>query len=427
MSAAIETQKSGKAEADNGAPKASLQIPEWLKADLFLELLQKNVPNFKCIRNFSAEASENAGENYVTLMALLNIDAELEDGKSQQVSYMMKIPNEMVQKVINNRKFFGTEGIMYRDVIPEMEKLYSDAGVQVRFSPKYYDIETPSEFGVILMEDLQPHNFKNVNRLEGLDIEHTKCALKKLAQLHAASAVRVEVKGEYPGIVCVGVYTDDVLKMLEHMSKTMTSLYMECVRTYEGHEVYYDSLKRTCENFMSELCQLLKVDTNEFNVLNHGDFWANNIMFQHDDAGKVKETYFVDFQCVRYGSPVTDLYYLLLSSTNLDLKLKYFDYFVKYYHDNLIEYLKLLKYPKRLPTLKEIHIDLLKKSFGAVSIIMIQMPLALLELTEAADLCSYLGTSEVSIAFRRRMYTNPRYRRHIEKVLPWLYHRGTFE
>ncbi|XP_028900328.2 uncharacterized protein LOC105218698 [Zeugodacus cucurbitae] len=435
MSPTIDGHTNRKAEskttinvtAANCAPKASLQIPEWLKSDLFVELLQKSLPNFKCIKNFSAKVSENVGENYATLMAVVNIDVELEGGKFQQLSFRIKIPIEMVGKVINNRNIFDAENAMYRDVIPEMEKLYSDVGVEVRFSPQYYEIETPSEFGVILMEDLQPHNFKNVNRLEGFDMEHTKCALKKLAQWHAASAVRVATKGEYPQVVCVGVYTEDVLKTLEHVGKTITPIYMECVRTYDGHEVYYESLKRSRENFFKQFPSLLKVDPNEFNVLNHGDFWGNNIMFQYDDAGKVKETYFVDFQCVRYGSPVTDLYYLLLSSTSLDVKLKYFDYFIKYYHDNMIECLKLLKYPKRGPTLVEIHIALLQKSSWAVAPTMIHMPLALLELTEAADLSNFISTSEDSMAFRRRMYTSPRYRKHIEVVFPWLYCRGAFE
>uniref|UniRef100_A0A0A1XJK5 Hemoglobin subunit alpha-2 n=1 Tax=Zeugodacus cucurbitae TaxID=28588 RepID=A0A0A1XJK5_ZEUCU len=441
MSATVETHTNGKAESEtlksatettdngvatNGAPKASGKVPEWLKAELFVELLQKNIPNFKCIKNFSAKASQDAGDNYATLMASVNIDAELEDGKSQPISYMIKLPIDTLQNVLNNNNIFDTESTMYKDVIPEMEKLYSDAGVEVKFSPQYYDIETPSECGVILMEDLRPRNFKNANRLEGFDMEHTKCALKKLAQWHAASAVRVEVKGEYPQKVCVGLFTEDFLKMMEQLGKSMTPLYLECVRVYEGHEEYYDSLKRNRENFVQEFAPLLKADPNEFNVLNHGDFWANNIMFQHDDAGKVKETYFVDFQCVRYGSPVNDLYTVLLSSTSLDVKLKYFDYFVKYYHDNLIECLKLLKYPKKLPTLKEIHIALLKYGTLAVSTAAGHMSIVLLEPTEGAELSNLMGTSEESIAFRKHMYTNARYRKHIEVVYPWLYHRGAF-
>lgn len=415
--------------ATNGAPNAARQVPEWLKADLFVDLLQKNLPNFKCIKNFTVKASQEAGENYTTLMATVNIDAELEDGKLEQLSYMIKLPIESVQKVheeMNGRNVFDTESAMYKDVIPELEKLYSDVGVKVKFSPQCFELETPSEYGVILMANLRKRGFKNVNRLEGFDMEHTKEALKKLAQWHAASALRIENKGKYPEMVSVGLLTEGFLKMIHRSGKHMIPLYLEGVRTYEGHELYYDSLKRNRENFYEEMLPELDLDPNEFNVLNHGDFWANNIMFKHDDAGKIKETYFVDFQCGRYGSPVNDLYTLLLSSTSLDVKLKHFDYFIKYYHDNLVECLKLLKYSKKLPTLKEIHIALLKYGGFGLFIATGHMAIVLVQPTEATDISNFVDNTEDSNALKTAMFTNPLYRKHAEVVFPWLYYRGAF-
>ncbi|XP_049308210.1 uncharacterized protein LOC125777425 [Bactrocera dorsalis] len=427
IKSATETNTNTNGAAANGAPIAKSQLPEWLNEDLFADLLKKNVPNFKSIKNFTAKVSEGAGENYATLMVSVNLDAELEDGETQNFSYMIKLPIDAVQELLaKNHNIFVTENVIYKDVIPEMEQMYRDAGVDVKFGTKHYDLKTPSKFGIVLMEDLRPHGFKNVNRLEGFDMEHTKAALKKLAQWHAASAVRVEIKGPYPKVVTDGLVNEEFLKMMEEMSKSTTALYMECVRTYEGHEEYYDSLKRNRENFADEFRPLLKIDPNEFNVLNHGDFWANNIMFQYDDAGKLKETYFVDFQMTLYGPPISDLYTLLISSTSLDVKLKHFDYFIKYYHDNLIEYLKLLKYPKKLPTLKEIHIAMLKCGTFVMHTVVGHLSIVLLEPTEAANATNLMGDSEEGIALKKVMYTNSRYRKHIEVLLPWLYRRGAF-
>lgn len=104
-------------------------------------------------------------------------------------------------------------------------------------------------------------------------------------------------------------------------------------------------------------------DPNEFNVLNHGDLWVNNIMFQYKEDGSLKETYFIDFQMGRYGSPAQDLLYFLLSSTNLDIKLKHFDYFISFYHQQLIEHLKLLHYKGIKPKLRDIHMALFKYDY----------------------------------------------------------------
>ncbi|XP_011186984.2 uncharacterized protein LOC105214965 [Zeugodacus cucurbitae] len=403
------------------ATKAS-QIPDWLKADLFVKLLEKNVPNFKQIKSLAVKPSQEAGDNYCTTMTSVKLEVELKTGATKLVSYMLKLPIEWVQKLLKGTGVFDVETSMYRDVIPELEKLYRDADVEVKFGPQYYELDTPSETGFILMEDLCLRGYKNVKRLDGLDQEHTEMALKKLAQWHAATAVRVAVKGDYPKVVSTGIFTEEFVVMIKDMDEQTTKIFNECARTFKGHEVYIDDMEKY-EEFRS----MLHADPNEFNVLNHGDFWANNIMFQYDAAGKLKETCFVDFQCSRYSSPAHDLYNILLSSTCFEIKLKYFDYFVKYYHDNLAENLKLLKYPKKLPTLKDIHIALYKHGRFGLSAAHGQMALVLLESTPEATIENLLGSSPEGVNFKKLLYTNERYRKHAEVVLPWLYYRGAFE
>lgn len=105
---------------------------------------------------------------------------------------------------------------------------------------------------------------------------------------------------------------------------------------------------------------MVKLDPNEFNALNHGDFWSNNMMFSHDSFGKIKEIYLVDFQLPKFGSVAQDLYYFLLSSTKFEDKLTKFDYYIKFYHENLVQNLQLLSYPKTVPSLRDLHLSLFK-------------------------------------------------------------------
>jgi len=104
-------------------------------------------------------------------------------------------------------------------------------------------------------------------------------------------------------------------------------------------------------------------EPDEFKVLNHGDGWSNNIMFQYNENNEIQDTYFVDLQIPKWGSVAQDFYYFLMSSTSLDVKTSKFDYFIWYYHLELVKHLKLLNYSKELPTLRSIN-DALNKYSG---------------------------------------------------------------
>lgn len=189
-----------------------------------------------------------------------------------------------------------------------------------------------------------------------------------------------------------------------------------------------------------------KVDPDSFNVLNHGDFWSNNIMFSYDANGRVKETLLVDFQMAKYGTFAQDLYYILLSSTKFEDKLSKFDHYIKYYHEELVKNLKLLKYSKAIPSLREIHMTLFKYGFLGKKNYTVDMffllnfnfnsgfttatgvmAAVLLDPSADASLENFLGDAEESKDFKAKINMNPRYRKHIEIVLPWLLNRGALD
>lgn len=98
---------------------------------------------------------------------------------------------------------------------------------------------------------------------------------------------------------------------------------------------------------------------NGFTVLNHGDVWVNNLLLSTDDA------LFIDFQMCFHGSPASDLLYFLTTSVCDDVKVSRFDHLVEFYHSELCISLSDLGYEKHVPTLEELHQDLLEKgSFG---------------------------------------------------------------
>lgn len=56
-------------------------VPKWLEAQLFENILKENVPNYKAIKEFKAYAAVPAGENFSTVITRVEIHIELQ-GKS---------------------------------------------------------------------------------------------------------------------------------------------------------------------------------------------------------------------------------------------------------------------------------------------------------------------------------------------------------
>ena len=83
------------------------------------------------------------------------------------------------------------------------------------------------------------------------------------------------------------------------------------------------------------------------------------MMFRLDENGNTLDVKLIDFQISYWGSPAGDLF--LISSVKDDIKVKYFDEFIEFYHEKLVESLKKLNYDQHIPTLTELHIELLEK------------------------------------------------------------------
>lgn len=146
----------------------------------------------------------------------------------------------------------------------------------------------------------------------------------------------------------------------------LVKAFGQAVRDYGGYDVYADKIQNwDMENFMAKFLDIAEPMPSGFQVLSHGDLWLNNMMFKSDAIGNPLDVSMIDFQMSFWGSPVADLIYFLVSSVSDDIKVDCFDEFIEFYHIQLTDALKKLKYDKAIPSLPELQIDLLNKgSFG---------------------------------------------------------------
>ena len=345
-------------------------VPAWIEAKLFESVLNETVKDFEAIKEFRAYPALAPGENYATVMLKVQADVQLRTGPIQRQTFMLKVAHdsELYRKEMSMWNMFSIEAGMYKEIKPDFEKMYADAGLNVRFGANSYELPTDQEY--ILLEDLSVRGFKNAKRQDCLDMAHCKMVLKKLAQFHAASVVRIERKGMFENKYLHGFVKKEVQPFSKSIFDGSAPYLLKTVKKLKDHEQYYVQLEHLLNNITDLLFDKYPLDESEFNVLNHGDFWCNNIMFQYDEHGKLQETYLVDLQMPRYGSPAQDLLYFIISSAHLDIKINKFDYMIKYYHDNLVEHLNLLKCETPVPTLRDIHKALIKYGiWGKESII----------------------------------------------------------
>lgn len=163
----------------------------------------------------------------------------------------------------------------------------------------------------------------------------------------------------------------------------------------------------------------------QFNVLNHGDAWLANILLQYNSEGAPIDCQFIDFQQSVYSSPSCDLLNLIFSSAHTETKFENFEMFVKFYHEHLVEALLLLNYKKKLPTHKELYLDILDRGFLAVwqGIAVLPNCLAPDNIQESSS-DNFLGKNEEAVKYKEKIFNNDRYRIHMTELLTYFDKRG---
>ncbi|KAH8417044.1 hypothetical protein KR222_001856, partial [Zaprionus bogoriensis] len=400
-------------------------VPEWIKKAHFVEILKEHEPDFAKIENFFIKPALSAGENYSSLMLRVTIEALLTDGTIKPISFMMKVPHESakMQQMLKTVNFFTVEKATYAEIVTKFEELYMAKDLIINFAPRTYLFKEsikkePKLVNCVLMYDLGQDGYRNINRLECLNVEETKLVLRKLAQYHAAGAHWRIVNGPYSDIFTQPIFGSNCkrsLSILEGIMGPFKKMFLENLSNYKGGEKYYDKFVNLFSKMSKIFLKLSSFDPNEFNVINHGDCWINNLLFKYGTQGELIDIIFVDFQLPKYGHPSADLLNFIMTSVHIDHKLKEFDFFIKYYHDNLIEHLSLLGYEERMPTLRELHSLLFKYGIWAITASVMVLPIVLLDPHEEG----LTGSSS-----KNQLYTNARYKAYIEQILPWLDNRG---
>uniref|UniRef100_A0A182JZK9 CHK kinase-like domain-containing protein n=1 Tax=Anopheles christyi TaxID=43041 RepID=A0A182JZK9_9DIPT len=415
------------------ASSKTVAIPEWMTSSFFVDAIAKayNKPASEfTIEHLDVRPATEAGDNFVSIMYRVKVTVLLNSEQEPKiVSLIVKALPQMglSEEMILSMNVFPKEMAVYTELLPAFEALYREHGMEVAFGPRCLKhCNEPTD--IIVMEDLKDRNFQMAERQKGLDLEHCHTLLRRLAQFHAASAVYYERNGPYDAKFKEGMYAEKNRAMFEQFQAQHDVFMYEVMCKWPNNgKLYAELMKRWGMDMFDVMLRITKPDPTKFNVLNHGDMWCNNMMFQYDDSSKIKEITLVDFQMCMWSSPVIDLHYFIFSSVRANLKLRELDHLICYYYEQLTENLTLLAYGGVRPTLQDLHSDFIERQLYGLSTAFSVFPICVMEKTENASIDLMLDQGDAGTAFKQKMYNGVAYVEQMGPILEHFYNAGAFD
>lgn len=303
-----------------------LKVPDWLNEEFISEVLKDNDENHKrkIITKLSVSPGTERATNYSSI--IYRVETEVgtsEESDTSSESIIVKVPLEKISTSLHSH-----ERYVYENIISEIEQLIRDE----KLCPKFYYTYKPC---IVILEDLTLKRYRLFEKGKLLDYEHSVLTVSWMGKFHAASIAlhneeseTVETAGENY------MFTPQRQRRLEALFMGAVYNLANEVKTWPECAKYSQKIKNVGDILWGKLYEISTDNSNSFNVLNHGDSWAGNMMFHYDDNDKPDSIIFIDYQMTRYCSCGLDLQYFL---ANTDEEVRY-----KKIHDILQIYLETL-------------------------------------------------------------------------------------
>ncbi|KAG6558436.1 EcKinase 11 [Microplitis demolitor] len=381
--------------------------PEWLTAQ-FIENILKNSEkdNSIFVKKISIENATNKGDNYASAMYRVNFEfiCNRSDKKIEKKnSLIVKVAHiyGIWKKVVKGTKvIFNTESSFMASLMKDMEIALENTKLGPRFF--YYQENNPL---LLVMEDLTPLGFRMADRQARLDIQHCTLALQRLAKFHASSVLVCENTPEYKGHYTNGKYSNNIPEITSFFRNGMKFLVEEIKTWPEINEEFFKKLNQLVETAYEKACEIGKLRENEFNVINHGDFWVNNMLFKYDDNHNVVDQIFIDFQFCHYGTPALDLLHFLNTSASEKVLIHHKHSLIEEYVKTLSTTMKIIGCQTCPPSLDYIQKVLIEKEFIGFVITCTSLPVNIMDKNQAQNYFDeILSTGDVK--FKTNIYHN---------------------
>uniref|UniRef100_A0A182J9E2 CHK kinase-like domain-containing protein n=1 Tax=Anopheles atroparvus TaxID=41427 RepID=A0A182J9E2_ANOAO len=420
----LGTQRSARVEHD-----PAIQLPLWLDREFLEHIVNQkfgiDATEKRTVRGAYVKNAAKKGDNYAAALYSVKVDLFWASTATEEIlSLIIKAPPKGTAAAYTlDKEMYVRERYVYETLVPAFEALFRTKGESVKLGARYYTPPSGLPVEVIVLEDLVTSGYRMANRQEGLDRAHTETVLDHLAKFHAASAVYCESGPPLPTVLTQSYSDLQMAKKTDELFRPSLDSLFEYMKGWDFAEEYTQDLELVSRRIYQLLVDTWAVNTEGFNVLNHGDAWMNNMLFSHEN-GTVAQVAFVDYQFSAWGSPVFDLIQFLFSSVSHSLKLSEQARFLRFYQEKLIQYLRLLGYTKPLPTLQRLQIDFNDRLLAAIKVTVIDLPYVLADTDDNASVEAAVTQTEAGRRFQKRLFDSDRYKEQMKVLLPYFRNRG---
>lgn len=258
-------------------------IPALLSPDYFQEILSRTFKNTSIkVRDVFVEPCGAVNDGFLSTLWRARVDYIM-NSSNENDSFVVKMSTSQeiaIEKVgVNGYDVQNKEMLFFEVLAPQLNKALRRIGDCETLFPNVFSVDRCND--VIVLEDLQARNFAMADRMRGLDEAHTRLALKKLAQFHAASLM---IHQKYPSAYDsfdTGMFSRKIT-VFNDAFQSIFEIVVDEVETWLGFEKYAKKMRSLESSFIENATRCFDIQPGEFCVLNHGDAWTNNLMFTYE-------------------------------------------------------------------------------------------------------------------------------------------------
>lgn len=317
---------------------------------------------------------------------------------------------------IGSKNLLKTEMKMYSETLPSLEKLFRKIGENNEIFPRLlYHSNFPAP--LIVLEDVKPKGFFNSQNYS-IEYEWGKHAFQVLGKFHALSIILHQENKELPeyqtGLFQFNLIGEGLFHMVQHMLPLIEKL-----KEIPGFEEEIPKLEKITKDYNKRLLRTFRANPSGdgYNVLNHGDFHAKNMMFKNMETDP--ELILLDFQFSIWGSPAIDVLYAKYFIAQYEDR----DEMVRVYYHEFSKILKKLNFSGKVPSFDDLQLEINKNCVYEILLSVYCAPVSLFDMS-AISLNDFFDLGLTGDKIRKNFFENEKVLSVCKKLIKEFSERG---